>query len=303
MLKSYAPIDVANAMAVLYAANRHANAPLFDWQVMSETGDKMTAVNGMEMGVDSGLLEVGRNDYVFVFGGDGAGHDATGAILTWLRKSRRLGATLVAIGGAIHTFAKAGLLNNRTASVHWMQRAAIEDSYPFVEVTSSIFTFEMGIVTCAGGAATLDMMLELVSRLHDQDMAVGIADRLVCSSARTGSHDQTVSEQRRAGVRHDKLSQALKLMQENIEDPIPPSDIAARVGISTRQLERLFSKYLKSTPKVYYTKLRLERARALLQQTNLKIIEVAIACGFSGPSHFSKVYRRHFGSSPHNERG
>lgn len=303
LLRSFAPMYLSNAVAALYAANRHSNSKVFEWQVISETGARMTAVNGLEVGVDSGLIAASRNDIVFVCGGEGRGEEVSRDLLGWLRKARRVGATLVAFGSATRTFAEAGFLDDRPASVHWLQRAVIEDAYPSVEVSSSIFTMEMRIITCAGGAATLDMMLELISRLHTQDLAIGVADRLICSSSRTEDYDQTLSEQRRAGVRHEKLSQALQLMQERLEDPLPQSEIAAEVGLSTRQLERLFSRYLKSSPKAYYVKRRLERARTLLQQTNMRVIDISVACGFTSQSHFSKVYRKHFGTSPHHERG
>ena len=238
-----------------------------------------------------------------MFGGDGYETDASKKVIAWLRRADRIGATLLSIGGATATLAAAGLLNGRSVSVHWMQRAAMADAYPNLEVLSSIFTVERRSVSCAGGAATLDMMLELISKHHGQDLAIGVADRLICSTSRTADYDQTISVQRRAGVRHDKLSDAIKIMQEHIEDPLSPSDVAALVGISTRQLERLFSRYLNSSPKSYYLKQRLERSRALLQQTNMRVIDVAIACGFTSASHFSKVYRRQYGTTPYLEKG
>ena len=102
--------------------------------------------------------------------------------------------------------------------------------------------------------------------------------------------------------RNEKLSKALSYMQETWEEPVSPSVIARQVGISTRQLERLFSRYLGMTPKTYMMVLRLERARVLLQQTQMRVIDVATACGFSTQSVFSKHYRRHFGIAPREEK-
>jgi transcriptional regulator GlxA family with amidase domain len=147
------------------------------------------------------------------------------------------------------------------------------------------------------------MMLEIISSDYGLGVATWVADRLVCSAPRTSRHDQTISTYCRTGTRHEKLSLAIHIMQTEIENPLAPSELAARIGISSRQLERLFSRYLDASPKRFYTKLRLENARYLLLQTNMKIIEVAVACGYTSQSHFSKVYRKSFGVSPHLERG
>jgi transcriptional regulator GlxA family with amidase domain len=117
----------------------------------------------------------------------------------------------------------------------------------------------------------------------------------------------------RTGVRNEKFSRAIALMSGNTENPLAHSTLAKEVGISTRQLERLFRKYLNTSPKVYYLDLRLEKARTLLLQTDMSISEISVACGFNSTSHFSKCYRRNFGVSPsfqnvssatkHNEKG
>ena len=104
-------------------------------------------------------------------------------------------------------------------------------------------------------------------------------------------------------MRHPKLSMVIQMMEENIEFPISPSVLAADVIMSTRQLERLFRRYLNRSPKRYYMELRLNRARNLLMQTDMSVINVALACGFTSPSHFSKCYRSHFGTTPYRERG
>lgn len=92
-------------------------------------------------------------------------------------------------------------------------------------------------------------------------------------------------------------------IESNLDHPVSPSVIAGELGISTRQLERLFGKYLNASPKTYYMEMRLERARHILVQTKMSVIEIAIACGFEGPGHFSRVYRTAFGCTPMMQRG
>lgn len=240
---------------------------------------------------------------MIVFGGASFRADSTPAVVGWLRGQARTGATVGGVGGAAYTLAQAGLLGQRKVAAHWSYKAALREAHPGINVCSSIFNIDGRAMTCAGGVSTLDLMLQLIAEDQGRDVATWVADRLVCSTPRTSQHCQTIAEHCRTGVRHEKLSRALELMQNELEDPWSPAEVAAMVGISTRQLERLFSKYLNATPKVFYTRLRLENARILLQQTNMKIIEVALANGFNTAAHFARVYRSHFGVSPHTERG
>ncbi|MEM6488644.1 MAG: helix-turn-helix domain-containing protein, partial [Pseudomonadota bacterium] len=117
------------------------------------------------------------------------------------------------------------------------------------------------------------------------------------------SDEQRLSVPARIGVRHPKLVEIIHTMERSLEDPISPAELARNVGMSTRQLERLFRRYLNRSPKRYYMEMRLDKARGLLLQTDLSVINVALACGFTSPSHFSKCYRAHFGRTPYRERG
>jgi len=130
-----------------------------------------------------------------------------------------------------------------------------------------------------------------------------VADQQIYSSIRTDQDTQRLSVPTRIGVRHPKLSQVIQMMESHIEEPISPSVLARDVGMSTRQLERLFRRYLSRSPKRYYMELRLQKARNLLMQTDMTVINVALACGFASPSHFSKCYRAHYDTTPYRERG
>ena len=159
----------------------------------------------------------------------------------------------------------------------------------------------MSRLTTAGGTSSLDLMLKLIAKDLGEDLANAVADQLIYSSIRTDQDTQRLSVPTRIGVRHPKLSQVIQIMASNIEEPISPSCLAKDVGISTRQLERLFRRYLNRSPKRYYMELRLQKARNLLMQTDMSVINVALACGFASPSHFSKCYRAHYDTTPYRE--
>ena len=126
---------------------------------------------------------------------------------------------------------------------------------------------------------------------------------MIYSSIRTVQDSQRLSVPTRSGVRHPKQSLVIQMLEKNIEEPISPSILAKDVSMSTRQLERLFRRYLDRSPKRYYMELRLQKARNLLMQTDMSGINVALACGFASPSHFSKCYRTHYNTTPYRERG
>ena len=138
---------------------------------------------------------------------------------------------------------------------------------------------------------------------HGEELAGAVADQLIYTTIRTDQDTQRLSVPTRIGVRHPKLSSVIQMMENNIEEPQSPSLLAKEVGMSTRQLERLFRRYLNRSPKRYYMELRLQKARNLLMQTDMSVINVALACGFTSPSHFSKCYRAQYNTTPYRERG
>ena len=199
--------------------------------------------------------------------------------------------------------AKAGLLEGKRATIHWENQDSFAEEFESVELTKSVFIIERNRMTTAGGTSSIDLMLKLIANDHGEDLANAVADQQIYSSIRTTQDIQRLSVPTRLGVRHPKLGQVIQMMERNIEEPISPSTLAKHVAMSTRQLERLFRRYLSRSPKRYYMELRLQKARNLLMQTDMSVINVALACGFASPSHFSKCYRTHYATTPYRERG
>lgn len=146
-------------------------------------------------------------------------------------------------------------------------------------------------------------MLNLIARQHGHELAAGVADQFMHERIRDHHDHQRMSLPARLGVRHPKLLKVVEMMEDDLEEPLGRTELAGNAGLSTRQLERLFRKYLNRSPARYYLELRLNKARLLLVQTNMSIIDVALACGFVSASHFSKCYRDFFGRTPRKERG
>ena len=303
LLNNFTMLCFACAVESLRIANRMAGKPLYTWDLVGEGGQTIACSNGIETKLHSDLSELNRDDTVLVCGGIDVQVATTKKMLNWLRREARRGVTMGGLCTAGYTLAKAGLLDGKKATIHWENQDSFAEEFEDVTLTKSVFVIDGNRITTAGGTASIDLMLKIIADDHGEDLANAVADQLIYSAIRTDQDTQRLSIPTRIGVRHPKLSRVIQIMETAIEDPISPSTLARDVGMSTRQLERLFRRYLNRSPKRYYMELRLQKARNLLMQTDMSVINVALACGFASPSHFSKCYRSHYNTTPYRERG
>lgn len=303
LLNQFTFLSFAAAIEPLRIANRMSGQTLYRWTLVSESGAEASSSNGTRVLVDGGLSDVGRDDIVIVCGGLDVRTNTTQPVVNWLRKVARKGSVVGGLCTGAHTLAEAGLLENRRATIHWENRDGFLEEFIETELTKSVFVIDGNRLTAAGGTASIDLVLTLIADDHGKDLANAVADQLIYTTIRTDRDIQRLSIPTRIGVRHPRLSRVIERMEQSIEEPVSPADLAEEVGMSTRQLERLFRRYLNRSPKRYYMELRLARARNLLMQTELSVINVALACGFTSPSHFSKCYRAQYGNTPYRERG
>ncbi|MBT8475869.1 MAG: GlxA family transcriptional regulator [Alphaproteobacteria bacterium] len=303
LLDNFTMLCFASAVEALRIANRMAGKDLYEWRLIGEGGDLVTCSAGTTFKLDGDLDETGRDDTILVCGGIDVAHATTRRVLNWLRREARRGLTIGGLCTAGYTLAKAGLLDGKRATIHWENQDSFAEEFEDVELTKSVFVVDGNRMTTAGGTSSIDLMLKIVADDHGEELAGAVADQLIYTTIRTDQDTQRLSVPTRIGVRHPKLSQVIQMMEANIEEPISPSILARDVGMSTRQLERLFRRYLNRSPKRYYMELRLQKARNLLMQTDMSVINVALACGFASPSHFSKCYRAHYETTPYRERG
>lgn len=303
LMNEFTMLCFSAAVESLRIANRMAGQDIYEWVLASEDGEPVTCSAGATFTVDMALDSVQRDDTIFLCGGVNIQNSTTPKILNWLRRESRKGPTVGGLCTAGYTLARAGLLEDRQATIHWENQDGFTEEFENIDLTKSVFVIDRNRITTAGGTASIDLMLKLIAEDYDEDLANAVADQLIYSSIRTDQDTQRLSVPSRIGVRHPKLSIVIQMMENNIEDPISPSILAKDVGMSTRQLERLFRRYLNRSPKRYYMELRLQKARNLLMQTDMSVINVALACGFASPSHFSKCYRSHYNTTPYRERG
>ncbi|MDD9715642.1 GlxA family transcriptional regulator [Dinoroseobacter sp. PD6] len=303
LLENFTMLCFASAVEALRIANRMAGETLYEWRLAGEGGEIAYCSAGVGFKLDMDLEELSRDDVVFLCGGIDVKSASSKALLNWVRREARRGVVTAGLCTAGYTLAKAGLLDGRRATIHWENHDSFLEEFEEIELTKSVFVMDGNRYTTAGGTASIDLMLKIIADDHGEDLANAVADQLIYTSIRTDQDTQRLSTPTRIGVRHPRLSKVIQMMEANIEEPISPSVLASDIGMSTRQLERLFRRYLNRSPKRYYMELRLQKARNLLMQTDMSVINVALACGFTSPSHFSKCYRSQYSTTPYRERG
>jgi len=276
---------------------------LYDWTFIGENEEFVSCSAGTQFKLDTTLIELHRDDTILLCGGTTIQESTTKKLIGWLRREARRGLVIGGLCTAAYPMAKAGLLDEKKATIHWENQDSFAEEFLEVELTKTVFVCDGNRYTTAGGTSSIDLLLKIIADDHGEELANAVADQMIYSSIRTDQDTQRLSVPTRIGVRHPKLSKVIQMMEINIEEPMSPSILAKDVGMSTRQLERLFRRYLDRSPKRYYMELRLQKARNLLMQTDMSVINVALACGFASPSHFSKCYRAHYDTTPYRERG
>jgi transcriptional regulator GlxA family with amidase domain len=206
------------------------------------------------------------------------------------------------VGAGVLWLADAGVLAGVRTALPWSLYPDADSIDEHTMFTPNLFEIDGPHLTCCGGAASIDFALTLVEMIFGADIQAQIKEQLCIERVRGKDERQRVALQARFGTLQPKLTEAVSLMEANIEEPLSTDDIANLVGISRRQLERLFKQYLGSLPSRYYLELRLQRARQLLQSTNNSIVQVGLMCGFSSGSHFSTAFGALFGNTPREER-
>ncbi len=302
LIPGFSMMAFASAVEPLRIANRISGREIYRWESYSLGGEPVEASNGFAAMVHGAISDVTSLPALFVCGGIGAEHHRNTQLYARLRRLAMHGTGIGAICTGTYVLARAGLLSGYRCTVHWENLAGFAEEFPDIEVISELYEIDRNRFTCSGGTAALDMMLNLIALNLGHDIAAGVADQLMHHRIRSGYEGQRMELRVRLNISHPKLLEAISNMEESIEAPMSCAELARTVSLSPRQLERLFRKNLNRSPTHYYLGLRLDRARFLLLQTSLSILNVALACGFVSASHFSKCYREHFGWPPSDER-
>lgn len=283
-------------------ANKFSGQTLYQWHVITPDGGSLASSSGVGILADASIETAPKLDTLLVVSGLTGHLFNDSKVFAWLRRNERAGCKIGALSDGAFVLAKAGLLDGHRCTIHWQCQSNFRETFPTIEVTDDLYEIDRKRMTASGGTASMDLMLKLIELDHGRALAIEVAETFLHERIREEREHQRMPLRLRLGLSHPKLLQAIGIMEENLEEPLTLADLAEETELSTRQLERLFHKYLGCTPRRYYLELRLKRARSLLTQSSLPVMEVALACGFVSASHFAKCYRELFKELPRSTR-
>ncbi len=302
LLPEYTIYGLIPAIEALRLANQNSGRSLYGWRILSIDGAPVRASSGMMLTPEAGITEVPSLPILIVCAGNRPTQYITRSLLTWLRRLAQGGSSLGAIDTGAFTLAAAGLLDGYRVTLHWEAIPLFREQFPEIDVVEQLFVIDRDRLTCAGGVAALDMMLQLIYLRHGYALAQVVANGFVHERIRGAGERQRRAPEEPGGTGRDALLSLIQSMEENLEAPLSRAELARAYGLSVRQLERVMRRRLNETPMSYYLKLRLLAARNLLFYSDLRIQEIASACGFSSPQFFARSFRRQYRQSPREFR-
>ncbi|WP_333814332.1 GlxA family transcriptional regulator [Tabrizicola sp.] len=298
MIDDLSMMSLASAIEPLRSTNRLLGREAFRWDLCSLDGAPVIASNDIPFPAKPLTSALEGAHALFVCGGVRVSPLRERPYLAALRRAAHRGLPIGALSTASHLLARAGLLDGYRATIHWENRIAFEDNFPNVKATGTLFEIDRNRLTCSGGTAAMDMMLHIIAERYGLDLARAVANQFHHERIRDAAENQQGGRLQQIAALPLPTQKVIRMMQLNIEPPMPVEDMAAKAGLSSRQLERQFRQHLGMTPSRYYISLRIDHARELLLYTEQTVFEVAIASGFGSTSHFSKWFREFYHMRP-----
>ena len=286
----------------LRIANYLAPSSTFSWEVASFDGSKVIASNGMTATIKTANENLRSAEFVFILGSWGTEHYQNHNLTAWLRKRARAGERVCGVELGSYIVARAGLLDGKSATIHWSWLNGFKENFDRVEVEESLFTLDSKVMTCSGGLAGVDLMLRLIEEINGSSFSGEIADQMLHHPIRSAASPQRSTMGRSTETMRPLLREAMTLIENNIEEPLTVPQIAKVLGVSQRQLERQFKKNVGCTVVQFGLLKRLQNARLLLISTDMSIRQIATASGFNTMSHFAFSFGKFFGRRPSDYR-
>lgn len=295
-------IGVISAIETLRVANSLLEKPAYRWVLVTDTTVEVAASSGMTLTTDVTLGKLKDFDLLLVCGSFKPHKYENKNTQSLLRRFDRHGKSVGSLETGAYHLALAGVLDGFPATAHFSSLPIFQRMFPKIQFAPRIFTFSEKRMTCAGGVASIDLMLHLVRRQLGEHISARVANLIHVPHAR-GPDD----------IQHDMITadgnevprpvrEACRLMEAHISSPIMVENLAGHAKVSRRQLDRLFRRSFDCTVSDFYMHIRLSRARKLLRSTRIELAAVAETCGFTSYSHFSRCYKQLFKSSPREER-
>jgi len=303
LLPKFSSLTLSSLVEPLRIANYCDGNQLYAWSYLSTAGEPVPGCSGYSVetqAIDDVMVE--NLDAVIVCGGWNAERYEDPVLERWLRLIARRNAILGAAELGAYVLAHAGLLTGYAMTIHWHCRNAFRERYSDADLRDQLFVIDRNRMTCAGGVASLDMMLAEIRTRFGHALADEVAEQVVYLAPRDTSEPQRNVQENGQSAVAKILKQAIEIMEKNIERTVRIPEVAESLGLSQRKLERLFNKHFDCSAVAFYRRVRLQRARVLLTHTDMSVLDISIACGFASSSYFSKSYAEEFGMRPRDHR-
>jgi transcriptional regulator GlxA family with amidase domain len=302
LLPEFSLLSFASAVEPLRAANRVAGRTLYRWRVLSPDGAPAATSSGLSLAVDGPFDPQATSDAVVVVAAFNVARHATAGLMKGLRLCARRRLPLGGVESGAFVLARAGVLAGRRATTHWEDLVAFAESFPDITVSPSRYVVDGDRFTSGGASPTLDMMLDLIRLRQGYGLALSVASVFIYDRAHAGEDPQPSLSLGRLDWFEPRLAAAIRLIENQLDEPLPISVLAARLGISRRTLETLFVSHVGQSPQDFVRGMRLEAARRLVLESRDNMTSVATNCGFQSASAFARAFRQRYGTSPSQAR-
>lgn len=309
LVPNFTLLPFTAAVETLRIANRMLGYEAYAWRLCSTDGEKVHSSAGIAVEVNSSVADERKNlggenrpNMVLVCSGIEIEQYQNKTVNAWLRETYNRSIAVGSLCTGAHVLAQAGLLNGKRCAIHWENLPGFAEAFPQVDVYADLYEVDSNLYTCAGGTASLDMMLNLIGQDFGENLVNRVCEQQLTDRVRNPHDRQRLPLRARLGIQNTKVLSIIEFMENNLAEPLSLVEIADEADLSRRQIERLFRQEMGRSPARYYLEIRLDRARHLLVQSSMPVVEVAVACGFVSASHFSKCYREVYNRSPQQER-
>lgn len=302
LVPQFAVMALASAIEPLRIANRYLQSR-YAWRLLSLDGEAVVDDNGIPIQPHGSIEDDATYGTVILCSDIQPERFYSRRLRNWLQRQDAAGASLGALDTGCFLLARAGLLNGCRVSMHWEVVEAFRERFPKTVVAQTLFEVGARRLTCAGGTAAIDMILHAIALDHSPDLAKRVAEHCLHERIRPGDAAQRAAVAARSGIVHTGLAAAMQWLERTLDRPVGVSELADHVGLSERQLLRLFADIVGEGPARYHRRIRLEHARGMLRYTSLSVTETGSAVGFESLAHFCRAYRQQYGHSPGADRG
>ena len=302
LLPAFSNLTFAAALEPLRVANRVIGRKHFRWRLLSETGEPVPTSSGLPIAVDQSIQDDPPCDALFVIASFDVEQSANNAVRHYVRRVAQTGALVGGMESGGYVLARAGLLDGYRATMHWEDWPRFSEQFPNINIVSDRFVLDRKRFTTGGALPALDFMLYLFQQMFGLPVALSVSASFIYDQAHSPGEAQHSVSAGQLSLRDPQLVDAIRLMEANIESPLSIEDVASQIGVGVRELQRRFKSILQTTPINYYASLRLTVGLRLVENTRRSINDIAIQCGYSSGSAFSRVFRAHFGRSPLDTR-